>query len=498
MPVSLTAYQDLEKRFQKMAVLGEAQSMLHWDMAVMMPPGGAHARAEQMAALRVMHHNQMIDPAVGDLLDESEMMQLDGWQRANVKEMRRGYIHATAVPADLVEASSKAAAACETIWREARITSDFKAVEDSMKHVLNLTKEIGAAKADKLKCSLYDALLDQYEPDGKSADIDPIFDDYAAFLPDFLQEVLDHQKSQGLPVQPKGPFPKEVQKKLTRKFAEAVGFDFMSGRMDESAHPFSTGYKGDSRITVRYDEDDFASGIMAVLHECGHAMYEQGLPDQWQHQPVGDARGMAIHESQSLIVEMQACRSPEFVSWVGPQLAAAFGDDPAYKADNLYKIYTTVKPDFIRVDADEVTYPAHVILRYRLEKAMLEGDMNIGDLPSAWNEGMQQLLGIVPPDHARGCMQDIHWYDGAWGYFPTYTLGAMTAAQLYEKANFDQADIKPALAKGDFGPLLSWLRQNIHSAGSRYSTAELTTRATGKNLDPNNFKAHLKRRYLLD
>lgn len=493
-----SAYEDLEHRFQRMAVFGEAMSVLHWDMAVMMPPGGAKPRSEQLAAMRVMHHSMMVDPAIGDLLDAAEAMPLTDWQEANVREMRREYIHATAVPSDLVEALSKACSDCETVWRTAKKDNDFKTVLPELEQVLSLSRQMGEAKAAKLECGLYDALLDQYEPLGKSAEIDPIFDDYAAFLPDFLQNVLDKQARDGEPVRAEGPFLVDKQRRLTRQFAEAVGFSFASGRLDESAHPFSTGYKGDSRITVRYDEGDYSQGLMAVLHECGHALYEQGLPDAWHNQPVGAARGMAIHESQSLIVEMQACRSREFVTWAAPLLAEAFGGHAAFEPNNLYRQYIRVKPDFIRVDADEVTYPAHVILRYRLEKALLEGDMKLADLPTAWNDGMKDLLGITPPTDSVGCMQDIHWYDGAWGYFPTYTLGAMTAAQLFQAAIKADPGIPGALAQGDFTPLLTWLHENIHSQGSRWSTKELTERATGRPLDPQAFKDHLKKRYLDD
>lgn len=493
-----SAYQDLEHRFQRMAVFGEAMSVLHWDMAVMMPPGGAKPRSEQLAAMRVMHHAMMVDPAIGDLLDAAEAMPLDDWQEANVREMRREYIHATAVPSDLVEALSMACSDCETTWRTAKKDNEFKAVLPEMERVLSLSREMGEAKAAKLNYGLYDALLDQYEPLGKSAEIDPIFDDYAAFLPDFLQAVLDKQARDGAPVQANAPFPVDKQRELTRHFAEAVGFSFASGRLDESAHPFSTGYKGDSRITVRYDENDYSQGLMAVMHECGHALYEQGLPDAWHNQPVGAARGMAIHESQSLIVEMQACRSREFVGWASASLARAFGEQAAFEPDNLYRQYIRVKPDFIRVDADEVTYPAHVILRYRLEKALLEGDMKLADLPGAWNDGMQKLLGITPPTDTVGCMQDIHWYDGAWGYFPTYTLGAMTAAQLFKAATDADPDIRDGLTRGDFTPLLSWLREHVHSQGSRWNTRELTERATGRALDPQAFKDHLRNRYLGD
>ena len=491
-----SAYQDLKNRFQRMAVFSEAMSVLHWDMAVMMPPGGAEPRSEQMAAMKVMHHQMMTDPAIRDLLDAAAAMPLEPWDRANLHEMKRAYIHASAVPEDLVKAVSKAGSECETLWRQAKKTNEFSLVAPALAQVLGLTRQIARAKAEKLGCSDYDALLDEFEPGGKADAIAPVFDDYAAFLPDFLDRVLSRQKAMGEPPRAAGPFDIEKQRALTRRFAETVGFSFTSGRLDESAHPFSTGYKGDSRITVRYEEDDFGPGLMAVLHECGHALYEQGLPDAWMHQPVGDARGMAIHESQSLIIEMQACRSREFAAYAAPVLRAAFGTQPAFTEENYYHRNIWVKPDFIRVDADEVTYPAHVILRFRLEQAMLADELKVADLPAAWNEGLRDLLGIIPPTDTLGCLQDIHWYDGAWGYFPTYTLGAMTAAQLFQSATEADPGILTGIARGDFSPLLAWLRTHVHGLGSSISTDELVTGATGRPLDPEAFKTHLTRRYL--
>jgi carboxypeptidase Taq len=275
-----------------------------------------------------------------------------------------------------------------------------------------------------------------------------------------------------------------------------LGYDFERGRLDVSTHPFCGGGDNDVRITTRYDEADFTRALMGVLHETGHALYEQGRPQAWMNQPVGQARGMSLHESQSLLMEMQACRSREFIAFAAPQMRDAFGGSgPAWEAEALWRHYTRVERGFIRVDADEVTYPAHVILRYRLEKAMIADELPLADLPAAWNDGMQALLGVVPPDDRLGCLQDIHWPSGGWGYFPTYTLGAMTAAQIFDAANRAEPEILPAIGRGDFAPLVGWLRANIHGQGSRWETNELLTRATGRPLDAAVFKAHLRRRY---
>ncbi|MFA7431455.1 MAG: carboxypeptidase M32, partial [Rhodospirillaceae bacterium] len=273
--------------------------------------------------------------------------------------------------------------------------------------------------------------------------------------------------------------------------------DFAHGRLDTSAHPFCGGTPDDVRITTRYDEADFAQAIMGVLHETGHGLYERGLPPDWRGQPVGKARGMSVHESQSLLMEMQACRSREFLTFAAPVMAQAFGGaGPEWDPDALYRRAIRVERGFIRVDADEVTYPAHVILRTKLERAMIAGDLEIADLPGAWNEGFRKLLGVAVPNDRLGCLQDIHWYDGAWGYFPTYTLGAMTAAQLFAAAKDAVPEIPDRIAAGDFAPLVAWLREAVHSKASSLPTDELLTQATGKPLDAGVFKAHLKRRYL--
>ena len=246
-----------------------------------------------------------------------------------------------------------------------------------------------------------------------------------------------------------------MQEALCRRLSERLGLDFAHARLDRSAHPFSGGTPTDVRITTRYDETDFTQAVLAVVHETGHALYERGLPAAWARQPVGEAAGMAAHESQSLIVEMQACRSDAFLTWLGPELHAAFGGDPApYRPDNLARLWRRVERGFIRVDADEMTYPAHVILRFRLEQALVAGSLAVADLPGAWNDGFHALLGIAPPDDARGCLQDIHWYDGAFGYFPSYTLGAMAAAQLMAAARREVAGLDAALGRGDLSPLL--------------------------------------------
>jgi carboxypeptidase Taq len=492
-----TPYHALEARFARLGTLQEAAAVLHWDAATLMPTGGATARAEQLATLKVVCHEVLTDAALPELFDGAQAQNdLDPWQHANLAEMRRRWAHATAVPADLVEALSKACSASEMRWREARPAGDFAAALPDLRGVLELVRQVAAAKAAALGKTPYEALLDEYEPGGSTAAIDRLFGEVAGFLPGLIDAALERQRARPAPPPLPGPFPIAAQRQLGLKLMERLGFDFAHGRLDVSLHPFCGGTPDDVRLTTRYEEADFNRALMGVLHETGHALYERGLPEAWRRQPVGDARGMSIHESQSLLVEMQACRSREFAEFVAPLLREAFGGSgAAWDAESLYRRNTRVERSLIRVDADEVTYPAHVILRYRLERAMIAGDLPLEDLPQAWRDGMRELVDIVPPDDRQGCLQDIHWYDGAWGYFPTYTLGAMTAAQLFDAAKRADPAILPGIARGDFAPLLAWLRANVHGKGSRFSTTEIIEQATGRPLESAVFRRHLDARY---
>ncbi|MAH83204.1 MAG: carboxypeptidase M32 [Rhodospirillaceae bacterium TMED8] len=494
----VVAYKTLETRFHRIALLSEATSVLNWDAATVMPQGGATARGAQLAELRAVTHGLITAPDIGDLIAEAEenINELDGWQKANLREMAHIRLKANSVPEDLVVASSRACSICETTWREARAEADFPAVKPALQEVLNLTRKVGQAKAEATGLSLYDALLDDYEPGGRSANIDQLFTKLRHFLPDFIQRVVDRQQAFPPSQKPIGPFSISKQKSLAKKFMAAFGFDFNHGRLDVSLHPFCGGIPEDVRVTTRYDEGDFTSSLMGVLHETGHALYERGLPLPWRRQPVGEALGMGFHESQSLLIEMQVCRSREFLEWAVPIMKEIFlGSGPAWDINNVYRLYTRVEPSFIRVDADEVTYPAHIILRYQLERALLNRDLTLNELPTAWNDGMGDLLGITPPSDREGCLQDLHWYDGAWGYFPTYTIGAMTAAQLFDAAKYQDTSIEPSIAEGNFQPLLAWLSNNIHSKARLLNGPNLLINATGKSLDPDVFERHLRARY---
>lgn len=494
----MTAYSHLTAHFGRIAALSNAIGILQWDNDTMMPKGAAETRAESMALLHVMRHGLSTDGRIGDWLADAESDDgLGDWEKANLREIRRVWTVDTALPADLVEASSKAVSACEMRWRQARADSDFAGLLPYLAEVLNLQRQIGKAKGEKLGLSPYDALLNDYEPGGSAAKIDALFDDLAAFLPGFTQEAMAVQARRPALPPLEGSFATDIQRALGLRLMAALGYDFERGRLDISTHPFCGGADNDVRITTRYDEADFTKALMGVLHETGHALYEQGRPQGYMNQPVGAARGMSIHESQSLLMEMQACRSRQFLAFAAPLMRESFGGNgPAWEPEAMWRRYTRVEPGFIRVDADEVTYPAHVILRYRLEKALIADEMPLAELPAAWNAGMKSLLGVTVPDDRVGCLQDIHWPSGGWGYFPTYTLGAMTAAQIFDAACRTEPGILPGIGKGDFSPLVGWLRAHIHGKGSLLSTDDLLTEATGRPLDASVFKAHLRRRYI--
>ncbi|MCG8493466.1 MAG: carboxypeptidase M32 [Sneathiellales bacterium] len=492
------AYVKLEDLFKKKSVLAGASAILHWDNAVMMPDGGAAARAEQLATLGLLTHEIISSTEVSDLLDEAEesISLLSEWEAANLREMRHEWRHENSLKSDLVEAMSLATSKCELTWRQAREDSDFSLLQEELGEVVRLNQQMAKAKTEIFGCSAYDALLDQFEPGCKSADIDILFKDLQDFLPGFLDQVLDKQSVYEVS-QPEGPFSVEVQQELGLEFMKALTFDFDRGRLDVSHHPFTGGIPDDVRLTTRYVTTDFTQSLMGTLHETGHALYEQNLPAEWRHQPVGDARGMAMHESQSLLIEMQLSRGKEFLSYALPLIRKAFkGEGEDWSDLNLTRLYHKVERGFIRVDADEVTYPLHVILRYRLEQALLSGDLLVKDLPAAWNDGMKELLGITPPNDALGCLQDIHWPGGAIGYFPTYTLGAMAAAQIFEAAGHALPDLKQQITAGEFTPLITWLKKHIHEKASLKSTNGMLEEATGSELKVDAFKKHLVNRYL--
>jgi carboxypeptidase Taq len=492
------AYERLVQRFERMAVLGEASAMLGWDASVMMPVGGSAARGDQFAVLASLSHEMLTAPDVGDdlALAQSEALP-DAWQARNLTLMQRAYQRATALPGSLVEAMARANTSCEQIWREARKQSDFSMVSQALTEVVALAREQAQALSPVLGLSPYDCLMDGFQPGITAADVTPVFASYRAFLATALPKAEALQGRKQKPVPLSGPFAADRQEALCRDLSLRAGLEKDHSRLDRSTHPFCGGIPTDVRITTRYDESNFAKSLLGVMHETGHALYERGLPAQWIRQPVGSAAGMAAHESQSLIIEMQACRSDAWLGWLSHELAAYFPQEGAALApDNLALLWRRVERGFIRVDADEMTYPAHVMMRFELEQDLFSGAVQVKDLPERWNSAMQDFLAITPPDDAQGVLQDIHWYNGLFGYFPSYTLGAMAAAQLMQAARQADSAIDTSLAQGDLAPLLRWLRTHVHGHASFYGFNDLMRAATGKPLTPEAFTDHLTRRYL--
>ena len=492
-----SSYKCLEKRFKRIGVLKEALSLLEWDRAVLMPPGAVGSRSIQLSEINLIIHELLCDKKTEDLLSAAESDPPENnLHRANLIEMRRAHSHANAVDSELVEAITKASSECEMCWRGAREEKDFSQIIEKFSNLLLLVKEKSQAKSSIFGCSPYESLMDQYEPGLREPATDQLFNELMEFLPNILEKGLERQKGKS-PITPEGPFSIEKQKVLAKNIMNSLGFNFKKGRLDTSLHPFCGGVPNDVRLTTRYSEENFIQSFMGVLHETGHALYEANLPDDWQLQPAGFARGMALHESQSLFIEMQVCRSPEFFEFAAPLLRQIFdGSGPAWSAKNLYSLCSTVSPSLIRVDADEVTYPFHIIMRYRLEKALISGELAVVDLPDAWNSEIKRLLDVSPPDDSQGCLQDIHWYSGAFGYFPTYTMGALAAAQISSAIRCAFPDYHDMIKRGNFGDITEWTKHHIHSKASFLDTNEILIQATGQPLETNDFRLHLESRYL--
>jgi carboxypeptidase Taq len=489
----MNAYTRLTERFDRRARLDEAAAMLGWDAAAMMPAGGATARGEQMATLAGLSHELLTAPELADDLAAATAPN-DGPAAANLALMRDAVLRATALPRRLVEARAIACAKSEALWRTARPAGDFAAVKDALAEVFALTREAAGILGETLGVSPYDALMSQYQRGINASEAGTVFARYEAFLGKALPEAEARQAAQPPVALPEGTFPAEMQETLCRRLAAAAGLDFSQARLDRSAHPFCGGTPRDIRITTRYDEADPLSAITGVLHETGHALYEQNLPRDLARQPVGEAAGMAVHESQSLIVEMQAVRGDAYLGFLAPLLTDAF--KTPFTVAGLTRRLRHVERSFIRVEADEMTYPAHVLLRFRLEQALLSGDLAVADLPGAWGEGLHALLGISPPNDRLGCLQDIHWYDGLVGYFPSYSLGAMAAAQLMHAARRDIPDLDADFAAGKLTRLTGWLTTHIHAQGAQRGYHELLQAATGERLNESYFEEHLTKRYL--
>jgi carboxypeptidase Taq len=491
-----SAYQELARHWTRLHRFGHLYSMAGWDRAAMMPAKGSEARAQALAEMDSLLHSLRTEPRLADVLARAGQESLDEAARSNLREIRRDWTSSNALPPALVEAQSLATSRCEHAWQTQRPAENWSGFVGNFREVLRLAREEAKCLAEASGLAPYDALLDKFEPGTTSSEVDRVFGELQTWLPGLVRAVRDKQSRETV-IEPQGPFPKTAQRALSLDVMTLLGFDFEAGRLDESAHPFSGGVPEDTRLTTRYRDDDFVRSLMGTIHETGHGRYEQNLPRELLGQPVARARSAAIHESQSLSFEMQLARSASFVGLIAPLLVKHFGAQPAFEPGNLLRLLTRVAPGLIRVEADELTYPAHVILRYGIEKRLIEGEIEADDIPALWDEGMASLLGIdTRGNFSNGCMQDVHWGAGLFGYFPCYSLGAMYAAQWFAAIRRGTPDLDDRVARGDLAPVFDWLRANIWQQASRWTTAELAVRASGETLNPAHFRRHLESRYL--
>jgi carboxypeptidase Taq len=475
-----------------------ALSLLRWDAAVMMPRGSADVRGEQLAALETEHHALLTTPKVARLLERAEAgaSQLEDWPLANLHEMRRQRDHAIATPPSLIARLAKATSRAEVYWVEAKKANDFKILAPHLEEVVHLVRDKAALLGQARGLAPYDALVDGFTPGISTADIDTIFKALSRKLPSLINEAIEVQAAHQ-PIPLSGKFSVSRQRSLSTDVLKSLGFPFDRGRLDESEHPFTEGVPGDIRVTTRFDLSDPFSGLLGAIHETGHAMYDLGLPMKWRDQPVGRDRGLALEESQSLLFEMNLCRSRSFVKYLRPLLEKYLQvTGPEWDEVNLYRHLIRVRRSLIRMDADELTYPVHIMLRYELEKKILEGSLPVADLPEAWNANLEQRLNIRPSGDVEGCLQDIHWAVGHFGYFPSYALGAVIAGQLNEAMRAAMPSLDEEVAAGHFGGVMDWLRDNVHGVGARLPTQELIKQATGKPLTASAYLRYLEAKYL--
>jgi carboxypeptidase Taq len=493
-----TPYQQLEQEFRRLHAFRGAASLLRWDAAVMMPRGSAVVRGEQLAALDAECHALLTTPKVSRLIERAlaSESQLEDWQLANLREMRRERDHAIATPLSLVTRLARATAVAEVRWLEAKQENNFALFAPHLEEVVAITRDKAQVLSQALGLAPYDALIDGFSPGFLSAEIDQLFRAVSRRLPNLIREAIELQAARA-PLPLLGKVSVAKQRSLAIEVMRTLGFPFDRGRLDESDHPSTEGVWGDVRVTTHFELKDPFSGLLGVLHETGQAMYDLGLPEAWRDQPVGRDRGVALEESQSLLLEVFIGRSRPFLTWLRPLLEKHYGvTGPEWEIENLYQTLIRVRRGAIRAEADELTYPVHIMLRYELEKRIFDGTMPVRDLPEAWRDGLDSRLGIRPATDAEGCLQDVHWAIGYFGFVPSYVLGGFIAAQLYETLRRDHPDLDREIEAGRFGGLFEWLRANVHGIGASLSAQQLITNATGKQLTAAPWLRYAEGKYL--
>jgi carboxypeptidase Taq len=491
------AYSELIHRVKEGALLGSCASVLAWDERTYMPHQGSSYRAEQMALLARLVHEMITAPEIGDLLGQLESSPItrdsDGIPAANIREIRRSYNRAVKLPKELVEELARVTTRAQQVWQEARQADDFARFQPWLQKIVDLKRQ--EASAIGYSTVPYDALLDEYEPGATTAEITQVF---AALRDDLVPLVSAILASRQTPQRDilERDYPVDQQKSFGQAAAAAIGFDFDSGRLDVTTHPFCSGIgPGDCRITTRFNPHRFNEAFFGILHEAGHGIYEQGLDPEHHGTPAGSAASLGIHESQSRLWENQVGRGRPYWEFSFPRAQQAFSCLRDVKLDEFVYAINDVRPSFIRVEADEATYNMHIILRFEMEQALISGDLQPADVPAAWNERFKKSFQLTPPNNAQGCLQDIHWSMGGLGYFPTYTLGNLYAAQFMEQARHDLGDLDADFRVGQFARLKGWLNEKVHRPGHRFPAAELCKRVTGRPLSHKPLIAYLRAKY---
>jgi carboxypeptidase Taq len=475
--------QKLRSELVIMSKYGSALGVLNWDQEVNLPKKGHAFRGEINALLSADLHKRFTSKEfvklVKKLYAPASYDKLNKDDQIIVRETWRDLEKSLKIPTEMVEEMARLSIQAFNAWAEAREKSDFKIYQPYLEKIVALNQK--QAELIGYKESPYDALLDDFEPGLTAMDVEKVFTPLAKELAKLVKKVKDKPKIK----LPKAKYPIDIQVKMNHEIAKALGYDLDAGRIDVSPHPFTTGFHPtDVRITTRYNEDDFYYAVGCTVHETGHALYEQGLPAKEFGNALGEAVSLGIHESQSRMWENFVGRSPEFCHWLNTLLVKYFPNNPKLSTEQIYDHLNHVRPSFIRVEADETTYNLHIVLRFEIEKGLVEGTIKVADLPEIWNAKMEQYLGVEVPDNARGVLQDVHWSHGTIGYFPTYTLGNIYAAQLFNKAKSEIPNLEAGFKKGEFDKLLNWLRKNIHREGSRYYPEELIKKITGEGLNP--------------
>jgi carboxypeptidase Taq len=496
MTTEFKPYSNLLARSREIVIVDSASALLNWDEETFMPRAALTYRAEQLAFFSGWSHRQFTAPEVGDWIKacEDHGFTAESGEAANVRNWRWAYNRQTKLPTDLVEEFNRASTLARGAWAEARRRSEFAPFRPHLEKLLDLSRR----QADHWGYaeSRYDALLEGHERGARAAQLAKLFTELRPAIVELLGPIAE--KSASIPADLLcGDYPIAAQQAFNREVAEAIGFDFNSGRIDTATHPFCTGLgPGDTRLTTRYDEHDFTESLYGVLHEAGHGLYDQGLPREHHGTPLGSAVSMGIHESQSRLWENHIGRSLAFWEHWHTRASHYFPALNKLSPEQISAAVNRVAPSFIRVEADQLTYDLHIILRFELELKLISGELTVGDVPRAWNEEFKKMLGLSVPDDARGCLQDIHWSLGAFGYFPTYTLGNLNAAQLMRRARQDRPELEDDLARGNYGSLLQWLREKVHQTGQRFLPPELMRRATGETTNARHHLDSLRKKFL--